>query len=45
LGRYSIHDDTFELMAEHVDLAARAKAYGLLAEHETVATGRETDHV
>ena len=35
-GRYSIHDESFELLAEHISLVARARAYGLLADGETV---------
>ena len=41
LGRYSIHDSSFELMAEHVDIARRARAYGLMADDEILLNPAE----
>lgn len=40
-GRYSIHDSSFELLAEHINLESRCRAYGLLAENEAVDGGEQ----
>ena len=40
-GRYSIHDSSFELLAGHINLESRCRAYGLLAENETVDGGEK----
>ena len=40
-GRYAIHDSSFELLAEHINLESRCRAYGLLAENEAVDGGEQ----